>query len=256
MRAWEIDAIARELAHGMPRRRLLGVVAVALARLQIERRDAAASCKNVGQQCDKDNDCCAGAKCRGGKCTCKSGFDECSGKCFNLDRDERHGGACDTPCGVGDTCCNGKCANLQFDPDHCGGCETVCDAGETCCDAACVDIDANDRNCGACGHSCTATEECVGGVCVTPPGDCASGADSGAGGDIPCGVADSGCICSQSTEGTTLCGLGQTPGALCCQCRASSDCASFGAGAFCVATGSAGCCGPNRQNVCRLPCGG
>jgi hypothetical protein len=176
------DRLARRMADVRSRRGLIGGAIGASALLGSQ---PALACKRVGRKCDKNKDCCAGAKCTGGKkekCRCKSGF----------------------------TTCN-----------------------KTCCPAS--------------------SQECVGGICVTPPGGCPPGADFCSEIVItPCG-GDPNCICSRSTEGATLCGDTETENAVCGQCQSSADCASFGPGAFCVRT-VLPCCGPDAQNVCRLPC--
>jgi hypothetical protein len=217
------DDLVRHLAVGSPRRRIVGGLAAVVAAGLTP--NAALACKKVGKKCDKTKDCCDGAKCGGGECKCKGSREECGGKCYKLDTDEQ----------------------------HCGACGNACAGGETCCGGACVDLQRDATNCGGCGDACEATEECVAGTCVTPTGGCAPGANSCAGeGNIPCG---SGCNCSRSTEGATLCGLSLVE-AQCGQCDTSADCAAFGPGAFCVETGAGegGCCGPTQQNVCRLPC--
>lgn len=210
-----IDAVARTLAASLPRR---GVIASAVAVLAGSLRaplPVAAACKKPGKKCDKNQDCCNGATCKGNTCACKNGRDECGNDCVNLASDEK----------------------------HCGRCNQRCAAEEICRDGAC-----------GCDPACASTEECLSGVCTTPPGGCPPGADSCSGGGTV-GCAGGGtCKCSQSTEGATLCGDTSTTGAVCGQCESSADCASFGAGAFCVATGSNFCCGPDAQNVCRLPC--
>ena len=185
----QFDTLARLTSGAMSRRRsVLTLVGTALTSGVFGSPPVAAGCKKVGKKCDKNSDCCDGARCKGdtkdkkGKCRCKGSF----------------------------TTCNKTC--------------------------------------------CSASKECFGGVCVTPPGGCAPGADSCAGEeDFKCGGSQN-CECSQSTEGQTLCGDVSTPGAICGQCDSSTDCASFGPGAFCVASGSFPCCGPDAQNACRLPC--
>jgi hypothetical protein len=222
------DRLTRRLGYAIPRRPLIAAITGALFST-LKTPEPALACKHVGRKCDKNKDCCDGATCRGGKnskCQCKSGFDKCGNDCVNFDNNE----------------------------DHCGGCDTVCAQSESCCDGVCNDFLADDANCGACGAVCDATEECVGGVCITPPGGCPPHADSCATGeDVAC-AGGSTCECAQTTEGTTACGDVATPGAACGQCQSSADCASFGPGAFCVATDSINCCGPSGNNVCRLPC--
>lgn len=225
-----IDEIARALASGFPRRRLLrGVVAglgIPLLGGPLAAEPARAACKKVGRRCDRNNDCCDHAACTNDECTCRTGFRDCNGECVDLDKDEQHCGRCDKQCRRAETCCDGECADVQTDADHCGGC----------------------------GRRCARSESCVAGVCTTADG-CPLGVDFCATGtDLDCrGVA--GCVCSLSTEGATLCGQFITPGAVCGQCESSADCAAIGDGAFCVeATGGPGACCRDQGNVCRLPC--
>jgi hypothetical protein len=216
-----IDWLARRCAAGLDRRQLAAGVLTVFAGGVALPGSARAGCKKVGKKCDKNQDCCDHAECKGRECTCKNGFEECDGKCFDLDREEKHCGACDSPCA----------------------------AEESCCDGTCVDLATDLGNCGACGRACDETEECVAGVCTTPPGGCPPGADTCAGIFVSC-TGGAPCVCLQSTEGATLCGDQSTPGAICGQCESSADCAEFGPGAFCATT----CC-PGDDNFCRLPCG-
>jgi hypothetical protein len=293
MDANRFDTLARALAASRrtSRKTLLGT---GLGLLLVgHHRDAAAGCKKVGKKCDKNKDCCDGATCKGKKCKCKSGREECSGKCFNLDTDAGHCGGC-TACAEGQSCCSGECADLPSDrdhcgscgnrcpgictegpngvpechgprccgdgqcvedvlsnPDHCGACGRVCVQGETCCDGECVDLYIDPANCGSCGTTCDEfSPNCVG-FCTGDAG-CPAGADPCAGvGSIACG---GDCVCSQSTEGATLCGDPTNAIAECGQCESSSDCASFGPGFFCMTTGTEACCGGGSPNVCRRVC--
>lgn len=224
MDAGAFDTFARTLASGIGRRRFaIGVVGALTGALVGP--NAAFACKKVGKKCDKNKDCCHGATCKGKRCACKGTLGDC----------------------------DGKCVDAFSDVKHCGSCDNACAAGETCCRGSCVDLQSDDNNCSACSTRCAADRECVEGRCVIPPGGCAPGADTcAAGGAIPCG--SGGCVCSQTTEGATVCGI-DAPGQ-CGECKTSADCAALGPGAFCVATGSVHCCGPTLQNVCRLPCGG
>ena len=216
-----IDEIARVLAMGFGRRRVVGGLATALLGGLARHRPVLAACKRVGHNCDRNDDCCDHATCKLGECECKNGFDKCDGKCFKLDTDEKHCGRCSKKCRGGETCRNGSCDGDDGETGPCGG------------------------------QTCAESEECVGGVCTTPSGGCPVGANSCvAGGYLPCGGGAT-CVCLQSTEGTTHCGEQDTPGAICGQCESSADCASFGDGAFCATT----CC-PGEDNWCRLPCAG
>ncbi len=226
-----IDQLARTLATGHPRRRLIaGLIAGVIVPPVVQPAAITlAACKKVGQNCDKNKDCCDHARCNGTKCRCKDDFSNCDGKCKKLDTDEKH-------CGDGDN---------------------RCPAGERCCDGDCVDLDQSDAHCGACGAACDETEECVGGVCVVPTGGCAPGADSCATSeDFDCG-SSANCTCKQTTEGTTFCAGPPIPGSFCGNCATSADCTEFGPDAVCGASTSiAVCCGPDAQNACILPCPG
>lgn len=157
---------------------LLGGV---LGTLLAGRTQEALACKNFGRTCDRDNDCCAGMKCQNDECTCENGFTKCGARCYDLDTDETHCGACSTVCGAGESCCSGDCVDLNTDRDHCAACAAACAADEiclegvctpcptgnqvcgnvcclssqTCCDEVCVDdLDSNANHCGACGNLC------------------------------------------------------------------------------------------------------
>jgi hypothetical protein len=174
------DALARTLAAGMPRRRALGAtVAGVAASVFGSTPRALAACKKVGRRCDKNKDCCDGAECRGEDCRCKNGRDECAGKCFNFDTDERHCGACDNACAAGEACCAGACVDLDTDATNCGACGVDCPPEEACrfggcrscfpqtaCDGDCVDLTSDRDHCGACGIECARPfEVCGQGFC-------------------------------------------------------------------------------------------
>jgi hypothetical protein len=111
--------------------------------------EAAAGCKKVGKKCDKNKDCCDGAKCKGGsnkkkgKCRCTDGLKDCDG--------------------------TGTCASLAEDDANCGTCGNACAAGEACCDATCIDVESDRANCGGCGAACGDAEVCNSGTCVPCP---------------------------------------------------------------------------------------
>ena len=178
-----IDVLARLVAGGWPRRRLLGGLAAGLAAPLLGRFGgrAAAACKKVGRPCDRNGDCCARARCAGGECACKAGFDACAGHCYDLDADEGRCGGCATACAAGEACCGGVCVALDDDPDHCGGCGTRCAEictvdldgtrrcrGPRCCsEGKCVDdLNSNPDHCGACNNACPNGQMCCGGTCI------------------------------------------------------------------------------------------
>jgi len=109
--------MARLLAAAAPRRSLLGGLAGALAAASVghptSARPVSAACRKVGQKCSPDLRCCYGAECRGGRCRCVPGRTNCGGRCFRLDRDERHCGACDTACPADKICRSGLCLRPQ-----------------------------------------------------------------------------------------------------------------------------------------------
>lgn len=110
------DAFTRHLAGALPRRGALGLATGAIATLYLRQaHPIEAGCKKVGKKCDKNNDCCDGAKCKGGKkgkCRCKSGRQDCDGdgKCENLNTDEVNCGACGVVCIPPNQCCDGVCS--------------------------------------------------------------------------------------------------------------------------------------------------
>ncbi len=222
-----IDGLARLLASGLPRRTLVaGLLAGMVAPAALRPPPVAAACKQVGKSCDKNKDCCDHAECPASKCQCKDGFKNCDGKCFNLDKDEKHRDRCDNRCKASEQCCDGDCANLDTDPNHCG----------------------------ACGAACLTAEECIDGVCVQPPGGCPAGSSHCLSDETVNCPDHPNCRCQRSTEGRTMCAEPNTADSFCGNCSSSADCASFGADAFCMVTGESKCCGPDAQNVCRLPC--
>jgi hypothetical protein len=131
------DRLARSLATLRPRRRLFAVATATVSGALLGHdHDALAGCKKVGCKCDKNSDCCDGARCRGGECRCTGGRTECGGKCFNLDTDERHCGACDSPCADPGTCTNGIC---QFPAGFCApGADSCGGGGNVSCGGPCT----------------------------------------------------------------------------------------------------------------------
>jgi hypothetical protein len=174
------DALTRTLIT--PRRGAVRTLfGGALGALLAARSQEALACKNFGKQCAHDNDCCAGMKCRNDKCRCDNGFTKCNAKCYDLNTDETHCGACATICAAGESCCDGTCSDTSTDRDNCGVCGAACAATEiclegvctacpvgnqvcggvccpsfrTCCDGTCVDdLQSNSDHCGACGNQC------------------------------------------------------------------------------------------------------
>jgi hypothetical protein len=188
-----IDEIAKRLSARLSRRGVIGglgggLVAVA-GGLSRPKPAPAGGCKKVGKQCEKNQDCCDGAECKGGECACKDGRDEC----------------------------HGLCVKLNIDEANCGACDNVCAAGQLCCVAACVDPSANRNHCGACNVACGETERCVAGTCVPcPPGTTAIGNQCGTATPFTCPAETIRCFDTCCPIGT-LCCLGACcyPGTRC-----------------------------------------
>ena len=180
------DMLARRLARAGPRRPLFGGLAGAvLTRLALP--ETALACKREGRKCDRNQDCCDGARCKGGKngkCRCKGGFTKCGGKCKNFDTDENHCGNCNTGCAAGIPCSDGTCCipvRGAFE-EPAGSCVSSdeCCAGGTCCtfndpggpQSICIDLLTHQT---ACGSTCETVvnclnfqpdRQCVNGECV------------------------------------------------------------------------------------------
>ncbi len=131
------DTLARTLAatRRTTRKTLLGA-GLGLLLAGRSGDGAAADCKQVGQRCSGDKDCCKHAQCRlSGVCACKSGFTDCNGKCKDLTTNKNHCGACNNDCGDGEFCCSGACI-------------AACAGGETCCNGACCTCPIGNEPCG------------------------------------------------------------------------------------------------------------
>jgi hypothetical protein len=107
------DRFVGLIGDAIPRRLLIAAGAATLLPA-LGGPESALACKKVGKKCDKNKDCCDGARCNGGKrgkCRCKSGFTKCSGAkvCKNLRNDSKHCGACNTACDAGESCCSRVC---------------------------------------------------------------------------------------------------------------------------------------------------
>ncbi len=134
-----IEAITRHLATELGRRRFGIAAATSLVATMLASRPALA-CKKVGRKCDKNTDCCDGATCKKGKCSCKNRFTKCNKKCYDLDKDETHCGNCNTTCDPSETCCSGDCVDLQHNTLHCGACNAPCPdpIDYACIDGECI----------------------------------------------------------------------------------------------------------------------
>jgi hypothetical protein len=104
------NAFTRRLATELLRRETIALLAGTVSSLLLGgMRTVEGGCTKVSKKCDKNKDCCDGAKCKKGTCTCKSGRTECGGKCYKLDKDEKHCGACNNRCTGPELCLSGVC---------------------------------------------------------------------------------------------------------------------------------------------------
>ncbi len=190
------DAFARTLATAGSRRRLLTALAGgALGSLMPWLGgEAATACVLPGAKCKRTRTCCGDARCRNGRCRCKS----------------------DDACPASKPCCiNGKCKPKCF--DTC--CADCCD--DTCCAECFVELNHNGNPtdikgcCGAGGlwaevcHKegtsqaqdtcCWSIEECIDGTCCC----------HGCFGSVICGASDEKCCPEDSCCNDTCCEKGK-----------------------------------------------
>lgn len=127
------DAFVRGLSITANRRRVFGAFAVAVPAAVLRHIPAAAipleSCRWNSLPCRRNHDCCDGAQCLGGTCSCKTGYVQCGDIC--MDKQQADANACCKPyktkCSWTDavSCCtactgrlNGKrvCCGLEVHP--------------------------------------------------------------------------------------------------------------------------------------------
>ena len=167
-----IDLLAKWLAQGLSRRRLLGGLgglgggAVAAGLMASSKPSPV--CQHAGTTCDESHACCPGASCRNGRCTCRDGWEACddSGICVNHDEDNHHCGRCGKSCAeteVRKTCCGGGCVDVEGDRANCGACGVACGDAELCVRGTCVGCPI-DRV--PCGNACCAPNRCDDGRCL------------------------------------------------------------------------------------------
>ena len=182
-----LDEVARGLASGnVSRRRALKIMGGALLGSVLAAVPGTAwanDCRPSGSRCRGDRQCCT-RNCvpnpsgEGRICGCPAGKTACKERCVNLQRNERHCGACFNRCPEDFECVGGQCV------PQCGP-GVVCDVSFTQCGqetgqlCACTDRLEGGTVCGAtfCGPPCTSSDECVqvfgpGAVCQAPGTGC------------------------------------------------------------------------------------
>ncbi len=138
------DAVARLLAAGQPRRRILksllgGAAGGALALLGVRRRADATHGRPAGATCLTGSQCASGlCDPRTRRCACAEGQSNCGGACVDRQTDATNCGACDRICSA-TTCraavCEGGICGTVPDPAQNGlPCDDgdPCTAGDTC----------------------------------------------------------------------------------------------------------------------------
>lgn len=139
----QFDVLTRSIAKRLSRRLTFkaltaGLAAGALSQAEVEPADAA-RCRPPGKSCKRQRGkprpkCCAGSVCRGNRCQCKGGRQQCGNKCITRRQ-----------------CCrNSECANNQI----CRNNRCRCRNGRKLCQGACI---ANSQCCAA---------DCATGTCT------------------------------------------------------------------------------------------
>jgi hypothetical protein len=115
------DSLARTLARRLDRRATLAAALglAAGASLAGAGVASAATCRDGGHTCRRDDQCCSGA--------CQVGRD------VPIQRRNR------CACAEGQTTCGARCVDTASDPRNCGACGNRCSHGVACIDGACID---------------------------------------------------------------------------------------------------------------------
>lgn len=150
------DAVARGLAKARTRRTFLrgllgGGAAVAASRAISAAATAACTPPGPRNFCNFDGECCSGAICSGGACTCGSGFKQCGATCIPTTQ------TC-LVCGGGGPIksCNGTCVDTSRDTHNCGYCGNACGLKQSCQSGHCCPPATT-----WCDGSCKPLSQCV-----------------------------------------------------------------------------------------------
>ena len=175
----------------------------------------AATCGRVGAVCPGELPCCGNSTCRRNRCRCRRGFNDCGGRCFDLDVSNIHCGACGNRCGPDRICREGTCVR-RCRPDN----------ARACGYRNCGDVVNNCNQVVSCGE-CTAPETCGGGmtpgVCGCTPNDVVACQD------FSCGEAVNNCgqpVTCGTCDWPWTCDGGTSAGR--CRCPSNFDCGEFG----------------------------
>jgi hypothetical protein len=219
------DALVRALVIPGPRRAVLAAGGAFTALLTRFSPDVAAGCKMVGAKCKKNGNCCAGARCRHGRCRCKKGRTvcgdngDCCAECFKEATAPKPKGI-----SIPDTeaCCaaTSVCKTDPGDPQY----DLCCWPNETCINGDCCCVGCEGTV--ICGGKCCPSVSCCNGACCGAGQVCARTQPNG---PLTCVSADRSCNtddqCFQDEEcrGGTCCSgdrlcfeYGQNTDPVCC----------------------------------------
>ena len=174
-----------------------------------------------------DGKCCPKhARCKNGRCKCRSGFTKCGRKCVDRDTSVTHCGECGKACAEGESCVAGECQSGAIcGNDQIEGGE-VCDGsdlgGEDCVSQgfaggtlAC-NPDCGSYNTFGC-VECLTTQDCGSGRYCSS-GTCVYGCDSNVGCPAPNTCQNNHCGCASSSScgaGAGTCQYGECVNGLC-----------------------------------------
>lgn len=157
------DALARSLAS---RRVALGGGLAFLLGFATNEQEAAAKCRSVGAKCGRKR-CCAGARCKRGRCRCKPNSPEWAGECCKH-RFALANGPGLQPLPGTEFCCSAKgVCSQDGNPAH----DDCCQENETCIDGKCCCDGC--RGTVICGGVCCGSASCCNGVCCPSGQICA-----------------------------------------------------------------------------------
>lgn len=156
-----IDSLARFLAGGLSRRRLIsgfgdGLTATGLVVLS----KPSLVCQRAGTTCGDDHPCCRGSTCHHGTCRCLPDWAACGAgaSCIDPNTDANHCGRCGNACSASERCCAGRCVEAARDRANRGRCGTVCRENELCVLDSCLACPLNTL---PCRNVCRPPDRCV-----------------------------------------------------------------------------------------------
>ena len=196
------DAWSKTLARS-PQRAVMRTLAGGLVAAGLMRPSGGgvAACIRVGRRCDDDEECCPGARCRGGRCRCEPGRPTCgrarclsgaqclglAGTFFGHNGPTEPGGLCDPD--LPGKCASGKCGCGSFScfcrEETCRRSKAPCTADTARCQGHCFETPCGeDVCCASLLQPCSERCDCCypdrtcrdGRCCVIEGGICASDA--------------------------------------------------------------------------------